>query len=415
MKPRILSFARLPFALAAAIAAMFSSAQAAIVTWDANGATAGQTDGAGVWLTASQWWNGAANVNWTTGDDAVFGNAGGGGAVTLASPTTVNSLTLNSFTGTYTLGTAAQTITLNNGITKNTGAGAATVISPITLGAAQSWTNNSVGLLTVGTGAVGNAGFLLTLGGTGNATVSSVISGAGGLTKSDAGIATLSGANTYGGVTTINGGVLAAPTLANGGAASGIGNSSNAATSLVFGAPAATLRHTGAAATTDRGFTLSSGAAGGATIEASGTGALTLNNTVPIDYGTLDETRTLTLGGTNTLENNFGKVLADNGTGATSLVKAGAGTWLLTAANTYSGGSTVNLGTLVFRTLAAKSATGTHAFLANSTIGLGVGGSEFTTTDVDNAFSGALGGNLNNVTVDATTSVGIDTTAGSLT
>jgi len=208
MKLRILSKTSVRLPHAAAIAAMLSSASAASITWDANGATALQTDGAGVWLTASQWWDGLANVNWTSGDDAVFGNAGAGGAVTLASPTTVNSRTFNSFTGTYTLGTAAQSITLNNGITKNTATGAAIIISPITLGASQSWANNSAGLLTIGTGAVGNAGFLLTLGGSGNTTVTSVISGAGGLAKSDAGLATVSAVNSYTGTTNVNAGKL---------------------------------------------------------------------------------------------------------------------------------------------------------------------------------------------------------------
>ena len=107
------------------------------LTWDANGTGANQTDGAGAWLNANQWWDGSANTNWASGSDAVFGNGGAGGAVTLASPTTVNSLTFKAFTGTYTLGTAGQTITLNTGITMNSGAGIATIISPVTLGGAQ--------------------------------------------------------------------------------------------------------------------------------------------------------------------------------------------------------------------------------------------------------------------------------------
>ena len=78
------------------------------LTWDANGTTANQTDGAGVWLDPSKWWDGSTNVTWPSGSDAVFGKSGTGGAVTLASPTTVNSLIFNSFTGTYTLGTAGQ-------------------------------------------------------------------------------------------------------------------------------------------------------------------------------------------------------------------------------------------------------------------------------------------------------------------
>jgi len=189
-----------------ALLSFFSQSHAATLTWDANGTTALQTDGLGDWLNADQWWNGSANVTWTSGDDAVFGNGGAGGAVTLATPTTINSITFNPFTGTYTIGTAGQTITLNNGITMKSGAGIVSIISPITLGGAQSWTNNSASLLTIGTGAVTNGGFLLTIGGTGNTTISSAIDGSGGLTKSGSGILTLSEVNTYSGTTTVNAG-----------------------------------------------------------------------------------------------------------------------------------------------------------------------------------------------------------------
>ena len=139
MKPRILSSARLSFALASAIAALLAApaASAATLTWDANAGTALQTDGAGAWLTADKWWDGSTNVSWNSGDDAIFGVGGTGGAVTLGGATIVNSLTMNYFTGTYTLGTSSNTITLNNGITVNSGAGATTIVSPITLGAAQ--------------------------------------------------------------------------------------------------------------------------------------------------------------------------------------------------------------------------------------------------------------------------------------
>jgi autotransporter-associated beta strand protein len=184
-------------------------ARAATLTWDANALGDGQPDGGGAWLDANQWWDGADNPTWASGSDAVFGNGGAGGEVTLASPTTVGLLTMNAFTGTYTLGTDGNTITLNAGITKNaTGAGAVTIISPVTLGAAQNWTNNSSGLLTVGTGAVDNGGYLLTVGGIGNTTIASAIGGSGGLTKSGAGTLVLSGDNTYTGATTVNAGTL---------------------------------------------------------------------------------------------------------------------------------------------------------------------------------------------------------------
>ncbi len=138
-----------------------SLSQADTLTWDANGTTAGQADGAGTWDPGSNWWDGFANLGWTSGDSAVFGRGGAGGAVSLTEPTTVGSLTFNSFTGTYTLGTAGQTITLNGGIKMNLGAGAATISSPVTLGAAQSWTNHSSGLLTIG----GTGNTIISIGG----------------------------------------------------------------------------------------------------------------------------------------------------------------------------------------------------------------------------------------------------------
>ncbi len=187
------------------------------LTWDANGTGAGQSNGGGAWLGANLWWNGTANQNWVSGSDAVFGGtATAAGAVTLASPTTVNSLTLSpSFTGTYTLGTAGQTITLNNGITKNASSAAVTIISPITLGGAQSWLNNSATTLKASAGLV-NGGNLLTVDGSGTVDFSgtaSIITGTGGITKNGSGILILGGGGTapahnYSGTTTINGGTI---------------------------------------------------------------------------------------------------------------------------------------------------------------------------------------------------------------
>jgi autotransporter-associated beta strand protein len=127
-----------------------SYTHAATLTWDANADTAGQTDGGGAWLNANQWWTGSTNASWTSGDHAIFGNGGAGGAVTLASPTTVGSLTVKYFTGTYTLGTSTEAITLNNGITRIGGIGGTlNIISPLILGGAQTWTNNSNSAINV--------------------------------------------------------------------------------------------------------------------------------------------------------------------------------------------------------------------------------------------------------------------------
>ena len=67
---------------------------------------------------------------------------------------------------------------------------------------------------------------------------------------------------------------LTVSNLANGGAASGIGNSTSAATNLVI--QGSTLKYDGGATSTDRLFTVGTS---GATVDASGSGALTFSNT----------------------------------------------------------------------------------------------------------------------------------------
>ena len=123
-----------------AVAAMCAlPAGAASLIWDADAGTTGAQDGGGAWLGTGQWWDGGANVTWTSGDDAVFGsggNIGNGVNVTLDANTTVNSLTVNAFTSNrgdryYSLGTSGQTMTLNNGIVKNAGSGPVRLVSPI--------------------------------------------------------------------------------------------------------------------------------------------------------------------------------------------------------------------------------------------------------------------------------------------
>ncbi|MDZ7619359.1 MAG: autotransporter-associated beta strand repeat-containing protein, partial [Patescibacteria group bacterium] len=114
-------------------------------------------------------------------------------------------------------------------------------------------------------------------------TISGAVGGTGGVTKRDAGAWTLSGSNTYTGATTIAGGVLSVSTLANGGVASSIGQSTNAASNLAF--TGGTLRYTGATASTDRRFTIAtSGTATFDVVEANTT--LTFNNVSGSSFGT---------------------------------------------------------------------------------------------------------------------------------
>jgi len=166
-------------------------------------------------------------------------------------------------------------------------------------------------------------------------------------TKNGVGKWIVTGTNTYTGVTSITAGTLSVASLANGGTASNIGQSSNAATSLLLG-NGATLLYTGGATDTDRLFTINGSSAGhSATINASGTGALNLTNSGSLAYGTTAQTRTLFLAGTNTGNNKLAATLANNGASAVSVTKVDIGTWVLTGNNTYTGATTVSAGTLV--------------------------------------------------------------------
>src|SRR5882672_7461011 len=83
-----------------------AAGQAATYTWDANGATVpNPSDGNGTWSTASRWWNGAANVTWTDGNEAVIGiGSGTAGAysINVGAAVIATNLTFNA-PGSYTL------------------------------------------------------------------------------------------------------------------------------------------------------------------------------------------------------------------------------------------------------------------------------------------------------------------------
>ena len=84
-------------------------------------------------------------------------------------------------------------------------------------------------------------------------------------------------------------------------------------------------------------------------------------------------------------------------------------TLTLTAANIYTGGSTVSNGTLVFQKLLAKPASGITTVAAGATLGLGVGGTgTFTASEVDALWADTLP----NVTMAPAARVGLDTTLG---
>ncbi len=177
------------------------------------------------------------------------------------------------------------------------------------------------------------------------------------IAKTAAGTWQLTNANTYTGVTTVTAGILSTMNIQIGGVASSIGASAAAAGNLVLNG--GTLQYVGTSvASTDHLFTLGASS----TIDASGTSTstLTFSNTGAIAFG-VTAPLTLTLTGANTGVNAFAPLIGDSGSSPniTSVSKTGAGTWALTNANTYSGGTALSAGQLNVGNLAA---IGTGAF-----------------------------------------------------
>jgi fibronectin-binding autotransporter adhesin len=158
---------------------------------------------------------------------------------------------------------------------------------------------SDAGTLTLGGGIV-TAGFTVSFGGAGNIAENGVVSGTGTFVKNDAGTLTLGGANTFTGASTINGGIVVVTSDANLG--NGIaGVTLNAATLEIA---------TGFSTNALRLFTLGNSA-----------------STFQVDAG---QTFTVTT--------------VINGPG--TLNKTGAGTMVLSAMNTFSGGTNVLGGTV---------------------------------------------------------------------
>lgn len=210
------------------------------------------------------------------------------------------------------------------------------------------------------------------------------------VTKLDNGTWTLSGANTYTGQTNINNSILNVATIADSGSSNlGLGTLIRLGNTSTTGI----LNYTGTGSTTSRTVqignnsgTPAAGDTGGATINNNGSGALIFTaanfNTTGLT-GSVATSRTLTLGGANTGANEIQGVIAD-GLAAmkTNLLKAGSGTWLLSGANTYTGTTIINAGTLKL---------GAANVLPNTAVTIGATGNAITSTLDLNGFSETIG------------------------
>jgi fibronectin-binding autotransporter adhesin len=206
--------------------------------------------------------------------------------------------------------------------------------------------NQTIGLLSGGGTTGGNISLgsgTFTIGNSSSSTFAGTINGTGNIVKQGTGTLTLNNAgSSYTGQTTINNGTLSVTKLSTAGTNSSLGApTGSAATILIGSSSAGTLSYTGGTDTTDRAITVNG--AGGAIIQATASGTLTLSGAInnsgnPIKFDT-----------------NIGNITATGIiSGAGTLTKTSSGTLTLSnTANTYTGQTIINTGVLSVAKLAA--------------------------------------------------------------
>ncbi|MGB7735181.1 MAG: autotransporter-associated beta strand repeat-containing protein, partial [Thermoguttaceae bacterium] len=265
-------------------------------------------DTTGNWNTAGNW--NTSGVPNGTGQMAIFGSAiTAPQTVTLDTSPTVNSLIFQNSANSYTIAQSASNfITLGGSLSAygeiDDYAGSHTINAPITMSKATRVT------VTAGSST-------LNIGG--------VLSGANGITLFGPGTLNLTGANTFAGPVVMEGGMggtqtglgtLEISSVANGGLASALGTSSNAASNLVLNG---TLWYTGAAGTTNRGFTMAGQTIINTSTTGGGANSLTVTGQVVSNFVAYrDFVKTgagsLTLNYAGTEVVNYGDTYIDNGT-----------------------------------------------------------------------------------------------------
>lgn len=226
--------------------------------------------------------------------------------------------------------------------------------------------------------------------------------------KAGDGAWTLSGLNTYTGSTILNRGSLNVSVLAANGSPSNIG----AGTTIAFQNTSAVLNYTGSAdVTLNRNINLNTGTGG--ILANLGTGVITCTG-VFTNVETASN-KSFTLRGTNTGENTFQSVIADNASGTgnftTRFTKTGVGTWILAGLNTYTGTTTIEMGRLQVG-VAGVGTTGTGAVTLETGATLNgtgiVKGSAFTaqTGTTIYAGDGTAAGTLGTLSFDSASGTG---------
>ncbi len=297
----------------------------------------------------------------------------------------------NSFTGPVTVTNATLQVTsiADAGVASALGAGNAltvgggshlkyfggTASSNRTVTGGGSFYNLGTGALTL-TGSVLLPGSLTFRGGQ-NFIVEGLVSGTGGLSRTDAGTVILTRTNTFSGSISISDGAFRVPEIADSGVDSPLGRGSV----ISLGQNSVTvgrLEFTGAAGgSTNREIRLSNGngaSSGNGRIDNTVAGqTLVLNGTVRSTSPTATHVSSLNLTGLgNGVLNGIvgGTTAAPGAAIALQLSKTGTGTWVLTAANNYTRGTLVSTGTLLVNN-SSGSGTGSGSVTTSGSATLG--------------------------------------------
>ena len=296
--------------------------------------------GTGTWtLSGSSTYTGLTTISAGTLKLGAAGGATNTPLGTTGSGTTVTTGAVLDLNG-FTLGTA-EPLTLNGtgisagGALTNSSATAVSYSGLITLGSASSIIANAGDINITNAGTIMGATFDLTLGGSGNGSVSSIIgTGTGTVTKIGTGTWTLSGSSTYTGLTTISAGMLKL------GAAGG-------ATNTPLGTTGSGTTVTAEAVLDLNGFTL--GTAEPLTLNGTGIsngGALINSSATAVSYN-----GAITLGSASSIGGTGNITLGSNGiTGGFDLTKVGSAILNLGTGTATLGSLTISLGTLTSTT-----------------------------------------------------------------
>ena len=286
-----------------------------------------------------------SNSNFATVNIGAITETGGARNFTKAGDSLLRLLGTNSYTGTTTI--SGGTLEVQGSI-----ASSSEIINNSAL------TFNSSSAQSYGNVISGSGN--LTKTGSGTLTLSGDNTFAGNVTVGGSGTLVLSGVNSYTGTTNIGGGSSSGPgtlsvnSVSDYGVASAIGAALSGA--INFNANAnntSTFIYTGATASMNRQFSIGTSGDGtvrNAAINNDGSGALTLTaSTFNVAIAGTTATRTLALGGTYTgSANEIQGIIQDNASGGRiNLTKNGASTWRLSGANSYTGNTNVNAGTLL--------------------------------------------------------------------